>query len=370
MSNNAEATYNISADEIADVLPVYHFSKRVPLFVGKPGIAKTAFVRLGAEQISKRLGGAHVEVRELHLASMSEVDVRGYLIPQGDRAQFTKPEFWAAVEQHPNGILFLDEFVQATHEVQKAVAPLILEGRVGEYTLPAGWSVACAGNGLDDGAGANSLLSHIINRVSIINTRAPDVDLWTTWATTLPEPLPFELCAFAKLRPNLVFDAELPSGADTPYCTPRSLHALGDIANKYPGGLRAMIEQKVGMAMMTGVIGAGAASELSAVVKTAVNLPKYEDVLKNPEGTEIPTKPDMAYAMVMLLACRAKVDDAVPVTQYLVRFKPNYAVTGIASLLRRDRQFAAAKPVLKWVLENQEMLKKFNTYLSQMVGQG
>ena len=357
--------FTITADQLVDVVPVFHRSRRTPLFVGRPGIAKTAFVREAAIDLSFQTH-TNIAVREMHLASMSEVDVRGYLIPNGDKAVFTQPEFWSAVERSPGGgILFLDEFPQATHEVQKAVAPLILERRIGEYQLPDNWSVMLAGNGLDHGAGSNTLLSHIVNRVSIIEVKAPDPVVWATWA--VKANLPPEVAAFSQIRPDVVFDSDIPTAADTPYCTPRSLHAVADLANVFPGGIRAMVDSKLGMAMMQGCIGMGPTAELSALIRTTVSLPSYEQVLRSPESTEVPTKPDMQYAMIMLMACRAKVEHATPVLQYLTRFKPNLAVTGIVSLVRRDRQFASSPVMLQWVLQNKELLAKFSRYITDAV---
>ncbi len=362
------ASYSVSAETIADIVPMFAMARRVPLFIGRPGIAKTAFVHQAGRDMSARNAAAalphpEVVVRELHLASMSEVDIRGYLIPFNGHSVFTAPEFWQTVEKHPRGILFLDEFMQATHEVQKAVAPLILDRRVGEYELPEGWSVVLAGNGMEDGAGANALLSHIVNRVSIVHTKAPDVDVWCSWAAT--QQLPPELIAFAKIRPDVVFNGELPAEANTPYCTPRSLHALGDVANAWPGGLRAMVESKTGMTLMAGAIGEGGASELSAVVRTAINLPSYEAVVSDHEGTLLPTKPDQIYAMIMLVAVCARVEHAEQVVSYITRFTPNNAITGIISLVRRDKAFAYSKRMMSWVVANRPMLDKFGKYISE-----
>ncbi len=357
---NAKQTYAIKANQIADAIAVYYMAKRVPLFVGPPGIAKTAFVREGANFI-----GPDVVVRELHLASMSEVDIRGYLIPQGDYAKFTKPEFWATVEQHPRGILFMDEFVQAPHEVQKAVAPLILEGRIGELQLPPGWSIVLAGNGLDDGAGANTLLSHIVNRVQIITTKAPDVDVWVSWA--IAAGLPFEAIAFAKHRPDIVFNGELPSEPNEPFCTIRSLHSLCDVANAYPGGMRAMVDNDVGMAMINGSIGVGPASELIMMVRTAINLPSFEDVVRNQAGTRVPTSPSKAYSMVMLCSVRTEMESIEPVMEYLERFPINFSMTAIISLIRRNKMFAQNKRMLAWVMANKALLVKFNKYITESI---
>lgn len=370
MTTAAQKPYEITADRIADVVPTFYHSKRVPLFRGRPGIAKTAMVREGANTLSKKLG-EYVAVRELHLASMSEVDVRGYLVPYtaGDGSQhsrFTKPEFFAAVEQHPRGILFLDEFPQATHEVQKSVAPLILEGRIGEYILPPGWSVMLAGNGIEDNAGANTLLSHIINRICLVDVIAPDVDSWVLWAMTSNE-LPPELIAFAKIRPDVVFKSDIPGVADTAYCTPRSLHALGKISLSYPGGVRQMVDEPLGLALMQGTIGVGPAGELAALVRTAINLPSFEDVVAAPGKTAVPSKPDEMYAMIMLCAVRASQQTIDPVVEYMVRFKPNFAITGIISLVKRDRNFASSKLLHKFIMDNQPLFQKFARYITDAI---
>lgn len=365
------AEYFITSDQIAEYAQVFYNSKRTPLFIGPPGIAKTAFVRQAARELAVQYGTPFIPVRELHLASVSEVDVRGYLIPDGNKAVFTEPEFFAITRQHERGILFLDEFVQASHEVQKAIAPLILEGRIGEYVLPPGWVVMLAGNGLGDNAGANTLLSHIVNRVCIVHTRAPDVDEWVTWAASDEAKIPFELIAFAKVRPNVVFSPpkidEL--APDEAFCTPRSLHALGDIANAFPGGTRGMVASTAGMAFMCGTVGAPAASEISSFIRMAINLPPFEMVVSDPERTPIPDALDQQYAMVMMCAVRASLEQATPVMTYLKRFDNNLTLTGLASLARRDKQFTHSPAVLSWIMANQELLKKFSKYISKAVNQ-
>lgn len=362
--------YSISADKIADYAPVFYNAGRTPLFIGPPGIAKTAFVREAARSLGIARGiPTGLQVRELHLASMSEVDVRGYLIPDGERAVFTKPEFWATVEAHPEGgILFLDEFVQATHEVQKAIAPLVLEGRIGEYQLPPTWRVFLAGNGLQDGAGANSLLTHIVNRVTIVNVTAPDPDNWMVWAAGAG--VPSELIAFALAQPVIVFEPDTSQlGPDEPFCTPRSLHATGDLANNFPGGVEGMVNDPVGMAFMAGTIGTPAASALAVFIKMAISLPGYDDVISNPLKTLVPERIDQQYAMVIMLACRAKHEDLEPVMQYLTRFDNNMILTGLAALTRRDKTMTHNAHVLKWILANQELLGKFSRYISKAVRQ-
>lgn len=355
-------TIKVSASAIGEVVEMYYETNRVPYFAGPPGIAKTAMVHEGAKSLSVKYG-SHVPVVELHLASMSEVDIRGYLIPNGDNAVFTKPVFWEQMMQHERGILFFDEFPQATHEVQKAVAPLLLTGKIGEHALRPGWKIVCAGNNIDDNAGANSILSHVLNRLSYIQVKAPDPDQWAVWAAN--NGLSFECIAFAKLRPSAVFDTLQPEGGDSPWCTARSLHAASDIAQQFPGGIRAMVRSEIGMALLAGTIGQGATAELKGVVEIAMNLPSFEEIIANPDAAEVPTDLSRAYAAVMLVAVRARSGkDGEAAVHYLTRFQPNIALTGLVSLMSRDKMFANSARMGQFIRDNKPLIAKFQKYLS------
>lgn len=45
-----------------------------------------------------------------------------------------------------NGILFLDELNRAQDDVLQAAFELVLDRKIGQYVLPSGWSIVCAGN--------------------------------------------------------------------------------------------------------------------------------------------------------------------------------------------------------------------------------
>lgn len=357
---------DISVNEIPRVLSAFYGSGRTPYFRSSPGIGKTDMVHAAADEIAALLqqnNHPHPEmaVYELHLASMSEVDVRGYLIPNGDEAIFTKPSFAKFVEQHPRGILFLDEFPQATHEVQKAVAPLLLNGRVGDYQLPREWMVVAAGNRAEDNSGANSMLAHVINRMSLINVIATNADDWIEWGAKVG--IVAELLILAKVNPKVIFDTPNLEIADEPYPTPRSIHALSDVAKRWYGGLTGMVSDKAGMAVIEGFVGAGAASEIRATVTLTSKLPQYDDIVKNPDGIKLPTAPNEVYATVMMAAMRAEMQHRDQVMKYITRFQPNMAVVGLAALIQRDAQFTQAKGLAEWTKANRDMVQKLSRHI-------
>jgi hypothetical protein len=362
----------MKANLIPAVIRAFFVAQRTPIFVGKPGTAKTAFVNEAAKhelaEYFKIRDGLddlpYVHVEVLHLASMSEVDIRGYLVPNGDKAVFTKPVYWAAIEQHKYGILFLDEYMQSPHENQKATAPLLYEGCMGDYCLDKNnWMVVCAGNGTQDNAGANSLLSHVLNRVGYIEVEAPDVTGWTAWAAA--QGMPAELIAFANIRSNIVFDGPLPAAENEPYCTVRSLETAGRLANAWPGGIKGLCDRNgIGRALLLGTVGKGATAEIAGVIETMGKLPSFEEICKAPDKAMVPTEPDMAYAAVMLVACRAEWqrDNDAPM-QYLTRFNPNLALVGLVALINRQSGYLQSGALGKWTRDNTPLLDKMRGYI-------
>jgi hypothetical protein len=58
-----------------------------------------------------------------------------------------KEAYWNRMQAHlKSGYLFLDEVNRAQDDVLQAVFQLVLDQKVGTYTVPNGWSVVCAGN--------------------------------------------------------------------------------------------------------------------------------------------------------------------------------------------------------------------------------
>ena len=366
----ANTTMTASVSDIPRITAAFYGTQRTAYFRGQPGCGKTDLVHLAAREIEAGLRRQNIDkpemgVFEMHLASMSEVDVRGYLIPteSGD-AKFTLPVFASYVKEHPRGILFLDEFPQASHEVQKAVAPLLLEGRIGEYKLPRSWMVVAAGNREEDNSGVNNLLGHVVNRLSIIDVRPPEVDDWLLWAAE--HNIQPQIMAFAKIRPDVIMGKPDLTANDRPYCTPRSLAALSAVAHNWPGNIDGMVNDRAGLVVAQGFIGEGAMAELKGVLSLAEKLPTYDEIIAQPDKAKVPQAAHEQYAAIMMVAMRAKQQDSAPVVTYLTRFQPNMAVVGLAALIKRDRAFTQEAALGKWVRDNRSVVQKLTQYINPL----
>ena len=125
---------------------IQHNIKHAVLGLGAPGVGKSQLI----QQIGKKYGYKVIDIR---LAQMSEVEIGGLIYPNESRTKTV----WLAPEVLPNEerdgkntILLLDEITSCTKRVQVAAYQLILDRKIGEYTLPEGTFVIALGNREDD----------------------------------------------------------------------------------------------------------------------------------------------------------------------------------------------------------------------------
>ena len=102
-----------------------------------------------------------------------------------------------------------------------------------------------------------------------------------------------------------------------------------------------------------GKIGMAAATSYVGHLQFQIELPHYEDVVKDPEHTPIPGKADLLMLMAYELAGRSKAADLAPIIKYVSRMPKDMSVTYISSLLRRDYKGMLNEPPMQaWISKN------------------
>lgn len=125
---------------------IEHDIKHAVLGLGAPGVGKSQVIK----QIGERYG---YKVIDLRLAQMSEVEIGGLIYPNENhtKTRWLSPEILPDEERDgKHTILLLDEITSCSKRVQVAAYQLILDRRVGQYTLPEGTFVIALGNREDD----------------------------------------------------------------------------------------------------------------------------------------------------------------------------------------------------------------------------
>lgn len=318
-----------------------------------PGMGKSESVAQVAQELSKKWGEPVAFIPEF-LSTREPPDVAGFGIPSKDADGTpimvrTQAPWMPRAGAPKYGIILLDEFRQANHDVQKPAAELLLNGKVGESSLPITYFVVAASNREQDRSGVQRELAFVANRRMLVKVD-PSLDTWVDWAEQKGDIHPLAI-AFAKVKPGLVFADAVPTKAGA-FCTPRTL-----VRTSYLIG-------KLDMAMFTeaaaGYIGEGAAAEFVSFLRVAEQLPTFDEIVASPMKTKVPDRPDASYAAMQMLAHRVDDKTTGPVFQYLKRMGKEFQVAGLRATLKRCPSLMQTPDFGQWMRDNKELVLSAN----------
>jgi MoxR-like ATPase len=309
-----------------------------PVFVwGPPGVGKSDTVR----QIAKTNKLSLIDVRTLLL---DPVDLRGLPHVNGDhRAHWATPDF---LPREGKGILFLDELNAAPPLVQAACYQLVLDRKLGEYTLPDGWNVIAAGNRDTDRAVTHRMPSALANRFVHLEFEV-DNDSWFEWAFS--NDVREEVIAFIKFRPNLLHEFD-PAKNDKAFPTPRSWEFVSDIIKESPA---SNIEYE----LFKGTVGEGAATEFVSFIRIFRDLPNPDAIILDPDGADVPKNdPAIMYALCVALSKRATEENFGSIVKYANRIPDEYSVLLVSDAIKRDTSIANNSAFTLWAKKHAEIV--------------
>lgn len=162
---------------------------------GAPGVGKSALVA----QAAAACGVAMIDLR---LSQLEPSDLRGMPFLQAGRVEWAIPAMLPdALRDGESGVLFLDEINAALPQVAAAAYQLILDRRLGDYRLPAGWAILAAGNRLGDRGVTYAMPAPLANRFTHVELE-PALDDWLAWADAAGVDV--RLQGFLRQRPDLL----------------------------------------------------------------------------------------------------------------------------------------------------------------------
>lgn len=191
---------------------------------GPPGIGKSSIVR----QAAIEAGISENNFSDIRLSTLEPVDLRGIPSVVSGRTVYNPPDFFPIgqneideilekygvktldeakeqairkanrekVEQYildriekalkeNRGVLLFDELPSAQRDIQIAAYEIILDRKIGKYTLPIGWSIVAAGNRPSEVSGVSGTSSYLpiplANRMIHIGVKSETKD-WQAWA--------------------------------------------------------------------------------------------------------------------------------------------------------------------------------------------
>jgi len=302
---------------------------------GSPGIGKSQVVHQVGQSLT-------IEVRDVRAVLLDPVDLRGLPHVNGDgRSHWAIPEF---LPRDGAGILFLDELNRAPALVQNACFQLVLDRKLGEYSLPADWQVIAACNRESDGGGVTKMSSALCNRFVHLDCE-PNLEDWCKWAVTHNiEPA---VIAFLRFRPDLLHQF---SRTDKAFPSPRSWEFISRITAQQPG-------KDIEFALFEGTIGKGAAVEYGAFLQLFRNIPSIDAILLNPDKAPVPTNDaGSLWAISAALSRRSTDQNFRRVLTYLDRMPEEYAVMCVKDATARDASLCSTSEFTQWAVKHADVV--------------
>lgn len=243
---------------------------------GPPGIGKSSIVWQTAE--------AHqLAFIDLRLSQLAPTDLRGLPVAEDGVSRWYPPEF---LPREGAGVLFLDEINLAPPAMQGMAQQLILDRRVGSYTVPPGWFIWAAGNRKEDWAAVYDMPAPLANRFLHLEVE-PDMESFKRYA--LANEVHEQVVAFLAFRPALLHKLD-PQQAAWP--SPRSWVMASEL-------LKAELDPAP-------AIGEATAAELKAFMALYGQIPDLEAILDGRgEAIPFPDEPSLRYAVTIALTTRA-----------------------------------------------------------------
>jgi hypothetical protein len=269
----------VNHSDLAQAIYVFYKTKK-PLYIwGGTGIGKSEVVRDTARKIAKEMNLEFSEKDvqngkfgfiDIRISQLDPSDLRGLPFGEDGKTKWLIPSFFPT-NQDGCGIIFLDEINLAAPSIQAAAYQLILDGRLGDYWLPKGWSIIAAGNRAEDKAFTFELARPLANRFNHIELDEPTPEEWAKWAAE--KEIDGRMISFA-LWKKKVNEHDL-KNKDQAFLTPRSLATSGKI-------IIGIDEDNLLRTLVGSAIGSGLACEFVAYNKLTRKI-DVEEVLANPK---------------------------------------------------------------------------------------
>ena len=264
--------------------------KKRPIFLwGPPGIGKSDIIH----QIGKQMNAKVIDVR---LSLWEPTDIKG--IPYFDSnigkmvwaPPLELPDEELAAE-HENIVLFLDEMNSAAPAVQAAAYQLILNRKVGTYTLPDNVYIVAAGNREADKGVTYRMPSPLANRFVHLEMTV-NFDDWFEWA--VDNGIHQDVVGFLTFSKKDLYDFD-PKSPSRSFATPRSWSFVSDL-------LEDDLGESTTTDLVSGAVGEGLAVKFMAHRKVASQMPNPADIISG-KVKELNTKEISAMYSLTVSLC-------------------------------------------------------------------
>lgn len=310
--------------------------ERVPMYImGPPGVGKSRLIESVAADVAGDCFTLHAQVHQPE-------DFKFPLV-QGDVVKWVQSIF--PTDPNWKGIVFNDELDKCHPTVQNSLLQLTLDGKLGEYVLPEGAYIVCAGNRPQDRTGSHPIVSALRARMVLLEYVINNDD-WNDWA--LAHKLDPRIRTFCtKVQPELLHKFD-PAALASP--TPRSW--------EFVHRLLPVVPREARRAVLSGLVGEAAAATFLGYLELADQIPDVDDILANPSKFRIIEDPALCWVVVgnLVEAVRNKPDSHKPVCIYGRRLPKEFSALLLQDCAKVNKAILALEECRKWRQDHYDVM--------------
>lgn len=337
-------TYDCTAAEVIPLTLTVLEAGDVPYILGPPGLGKSTMMNFICEMVKRKMN-------DMRLAYYMPTDLSGmpHLNPDSRKMEFAE---MGLLPDGPGQMLFLDEFPLAPRATQNAALQLVLDGRVGSYTLPDDTWVVMAGNRLEDRCFGDRASSAMVNRVVVLRVK-PDLDSWIEWAFNAGiDPT---VVAYVQFNPNSLLDFNPTTwDGESNFASPRSWEALDRIL-KTPRF--KTLSRDAQRKLIVGRVGPAVGSEFAGYLEVHSSLPNIAEILLDPRKATLPTEASARIGAVAMCANHTDRKTLGTLLEYVGRFEKRFEVFYVKAITGRDKSLLTSKELITWVIDNKDVFQ-------------
>lgn len=302
------------------------------LVKGPPGYGKTAVIGGAAAK-------AGLDLIITHPAVSDPTDYKGFPARDGDHATFLPfGELHRALTATRPTVFFVDDLGQASEAVQKALMQLLWGRRLNGHRLPDHVTFVGATNDVRQMSGVSGLIEPVKSRWTSILTLEGHVDDWVEWA--LDAQVPEVLVAFMRSAEavgtdgqHLLYAFKASKELENSPC-PRTWEHVGRM---FARGVRHF-------ELFAGAVGKPAATQFLSFVELAEKCPGLEEIMLDPDGTEIPEKASLQCLLSTAIGRALTAGNIGQFMRYLWRMPQPMRILSLQDTLRKLADDATLPP--------------------------
>lgn len=296
--SNTTSLFALSLDQIAQAIKA-NGHKRTMLVQGHMGTGKSTLLKTLSAELPDHMP-CYFDCTTKDLGDITIPDISKLDNGTGYVTYLTNEELGAHSDKPI--ILMVDEYGKANPAVKNALLRLMLERKIGSYSLHPDSIIFATTNLGAEGVG-DLLPPHARNRMTVVTSRKPTNIEWIEWGVV--NSIDPTLLSWVKDNPQVMHSFEEvrdpeqnpyiyhPQQQRAAFITPRSLEAASDWLKQ-----RAVLDEQTMKSVLIGTMGERGALDMMAYVALADDLPSLDSIKKDPKGAAIP-KSDAAVAMVV-----------------------------------------------------------------------